>query len=268
MEVPSLGVKSGPQLLACATATATVDLSDIFDLHHSSWQCRILDPPSKAKDGTRILMGTSRVCYLLSHNGNSSLSCFNSLVLAMGLTLTCLPSVPQIGQDCLTSTPFYFLLLFHRHTSTLALHSWLLTIQVSVGLSLPQRSLPWPPYLRFLPKSSSHSVYFLYGTLLFSFSFFFGCIHGTQVFPGPGIKPLPQQRPEPQQWQCQILNPLSHTRTPFTALFLTKQKFSCFICVYILTLWSVNSVRPGTMSFDSLLQLQYLEQRWHVMRTQ
>ena len=32
-------------------------------------------------------------------------------------------------------------------------------------------------------------------------------------FPEPGIKPVPQ-RPEPLQWQCQILNLLSHRRTP------------------------------------------------------
>ena len=32
--------------------------------------------------------------------------------------------------------------------------------------------------------------------------------------PGPGIKPVPQQEPGPQQWQCQILNILSHQRTP------------------------------------------------------
>ena len=42
MEVPKLGVKSELQLLACATATGTPDLSYIYDLHHSSWQ--MLDP--------------------------------------------------------------------------------------------------------------------------------------------------------------------------------------------------------------------------------
>ena len=35
--------------------------SCICDLHHSSWQCRILDPLIKARDGTCVLMDTSRV---------------------------------------------------------------------------------------------------------------------------------------------------------------------------------------------------------------
>jgi len=35
----------------------------IFDLHHSSQQHQILNPLSKARDGTPVLMGTSWVCY-------------------------------------------------------------------------------------------------------------------------------------------------------------------------------------------------------------
>ena len=42
MEVPRLGVKSELQLPACATATATPDLSHLSDLHRSSQQQRIL----------------------------------------------------------------------------------------------------------------------------------------------------------------------------------------------------------------------------------
>ena len=59
MEVPRLGVELELQLPASATATATWDPSGICDLHHSSWQHRIPDPLSKARDQTRILMGTS-----------------------------------------------------------------------------------------------------------------------------------------------------------------------------------------------------------------
>ena len=73
MEVPRLGVKSELQLLAYATATAVRDLSCICNLHHGSRQCRILNPESKARDRTGILMDTSRVLNLLSHKGNSSL---------------------------------------------------------------------------------------------------------------------------------------------------------------------------------------------------
>ena len=50
MEVPQLGVESELQLLAYATASAPWDPSHIFDLHHSSWQCQILNPLSEARD--------------------------------------------------------------------------------------------------------------------------------------------------------------------------------------------------------------------------
>ena len=50
IEVPRLGVKSELELLAYTTATATPDPSCIFDLHHNSWQCQILNPLSEARD--------------------------------------------------------------------------------------------------------------------------------------------------------------------------------------------------------------------------
>ena len=40
------------------TATAMPDASHICNLHHSSWQRQILNPQSKARDGTHILMDT------------------------------------------------------------------------------------------------------------------------------------------------------------------------------------------------------------------
>ena len=58
MEVPRLGVKLELQLLAYTPTTAMWDLSCVWDLHHSSRQCRILNPLSKARDRTCILMGT------------------------------------------------------------------------------------------------------------------------------------------------------------------------------------------------------------------
>ena len=63
MEVPRLVVESELQLLACATATAIRDLSHVCDLHHSSRQHRILNPLSKARDRTQILMDTGWVHY-------------------------------------------------------------------------------------------------------------------------------------------------------------------------------------------------------------
>ena len=49
MEVPRLGVESKLQLLVYTTATATLDRSRVCDLHHSSWQHRILNPLSEAR---------------------------------------------------------------------------------------------------------------------------------------------------------------------------------------------------------------------------
>ena len=43
-KVPRLGIKLELQLPAYTTATATPDLSHIFDLHHSSQQHQILNP--------------------------------------------------------------------------------------------------------------------------------------------------------------------------------------------------------------------------------
>ena len=68
MEVPELGVKSELQLPAYTIATLA--LSHICDLHHSLQQCRILNPLSKARDLTLILMDTSQVLKPLSYNRN------------------------------------------------------------------------------------------------------------------------------------------------------------------------------------------------------
>ena len=56
-------VESDLKLVAYATATATPDLSHVCDLHHSSWQCRILNPLSEARDRTQVLMDPSPVNY-------------------------------------------------------------------------------------------------------------------------------------------------------------------------------------------------------------
>ena len=63
MEIPRLGVESELQLLAYATATATWDLSHVCDLCHSSKQHQILNPLSKARDQTCILVDTNLVHY-------------------------------------------------------------------------------------------------------------------------------------------------------------------------------------------------------------
>ena len=67
MEVPRLGVESELQLLVYTTAIATPGQSLLCDL----WQHWILNPLSEARDRTHILMDTSEILTLLSHNGNS-----------------------------------------------------------------------------------------------------------------------------------------------------------------------------------------------------
>ena len=62
MEVPRLGVQSELPLPAYATDIAMPDLSHICSLHHSSWQCQILNPLREARDRSHILMDTRQVC--------------------------------------------------------------------------------------------------------------------------------------------------------------------------------------------------------------
>ena len=52
MEGPRLGVEFELQVLAYTTTIATRNLSLVCNLHHSSWQHRILNPLSEARDRT------------------------------------------------------------------------------------------------------------------------------------------------------------------------------------------------------------------------
>ena len=72
MEVPRLGAKSElPLLPAYTTATATPNPSHIGDPHCSLQQHQILNPPSEARNRTRLLTDTSRVLHPLSHSRTS-----------------------------------------------------------------------------------------------------------------------------------------------------------------------------------------------------
>ena len=84
MEVPKLGVKLELQLLVKVTATATQDLSLFCGLHHSSQQCQILNPLSKARDQTRVLMDTNRVHYCCATIGTPA----TTLILKESRSLT------------------------------------------------------------------------------------------------------------------------------------------------------------------------------------
>ena len=48
---------------AYAMATAMPDPSHVYDLHHSSRQCQILNPLSEARDGNCNLMVSSWICF-------------------------------------------------------------------------------------------------------------------------------------------------------------------------------------------------------------
>ena len=56
MEVPWLAVELEQWPLAYATATATRDPGHVCDLHHSSWQCQVVNPLSQVRDGTCVLV--------------------------------------------------------------------------------------------------------------------------------------------------------------------------------------------------------------------
>ena len=57
-----------------ATSTATPDPSCICNLYHSSGQRQILNPLIEARGQTCVLMDTSQISFLLSHNGNSQIA--------------------------------------------------------------------------------------------------------------------------------------------------------------------------------------------------
>ena len=73
MEVSRLGVELELQLLAYTTPTATWDPSWVYNLYHSSRQCQILNPLSKARDQTHILMDTSQAHYCWTKTGTPGL---------------------------------------------------------------------------------------------------------------------------------------------------------------------------------------------------
>ena len=68
MEVPRLGVQSELQLLTYTADAATLDPSHVCNPHRSSQQLWICNPLSEARNRTCILMDTSWVLNLLSHD--------------------------------------------------------------------------------------------------------------------------------------------------------------------------------------------------------
>ena len=72
MEFPKLGVKSELQLLPYTIATAMPDLSFVCNPQHSSWQRRILNQLSKARDWTWNLIIPSQIHFRCATKGTPS----------------------------------------------------------------------------------------------------------------------------------------------------------------------------------------------------
>ena len=90
MEVGRLGVKLELQLLAYTMATAMLNPRCVCKLHHSSQQCKIPDPLSKARYWNYILMYTSWVNFRWTTMGNllcCNLQLWNTVLLAVVIML-------------------------------------------------------------------------------------------------------------------------------------------------------------------------------------
>ena len=77
MEVPRLGVESDCSCQPTPQPQATHNSRYICNLHHSSQQCRMLNPLRGARDGIRILMDASWVRFCWATTGTPELYTFN-----------------------------------------------------------------------------------------------------------------------------------------------------------------------------------------------
>ena len=129
MEVPRLRVESE---LTYTTATAMPDLSHVCELHHSSWQCWILNPLSEARDRTYILMDPGRIWFYHTTMGTPFFHIIFHHVSSQvtGYSFPCYTA----GSHCL-SVPnaivciYYPKLLVHPTPSNL-LHFWRIILMI------------------------------------------------------------------------------------------------------------------------------------------
>ena len=127
MDVPRLGVEWELQLLAYSTATATGDLSHVCDLPHSSWQCRIPNPLSKAKDQTCNLMLPSRIHFGCATMGTQRTDRFNRYIQKI-------PSKSSTAY--LLSKSIRICILLKRTCNSLQDGSHVRPLQVSITLTI------------------------------------------------------------------------------------------------------------------------------------
>ena len=95
---------------AYATATATWDPRHVCNVHHSSWQCRVLDAVSKVRDGTHILVDTNHIHFHSTTMETPDFTiigvCFHLFFLfQMYLECTVLVSLRQQNEVTFTLTP-------------------------------------------------------------------------------------------------------------------------------------------------------------------
>ena len=132
MEAPRPGVESKLQLPTYTIATATQDPSCICNLHHSSWQRPIPNPPSEARDRTCIPMDTSWVCYCRATTATSSFSIWRiSLFLV-------LPTYFHIYMYSFTY--IYFNIAFQSTPLFLTIHYEMLVLIFFLATPMPCRS--------------------------------------------------------------------------------------------------------------------------------
>ena len=109
MEVPMLGLQLELQLPAYATAT-TSDPSRICYLHHSSQQCLILNPLSKARDRTLNIMVPGQIRFHCATMGTPYLFIFKVSYLYINLRFY----RTVVAFDSIDSALLLFLESFHK----------------------------------------------------------------------------------------------------------------------------------------------------------
>ena len=119
-----------PQRPADATATTTQDPSHVCDLHHTSQQCQILNPLSKAGDQTCVLVDTSLVHYCWAAVGTPHL-----YTVMIAICAYC---------EVITRSP----VSIHHHTYFQEFFSWHLQDLPYEWLSDTQYSTEWPCHTR------------------------------------------------------------------------------------------------------------------------
>ena len=116
MKVPRLGVELELQLPASTIDTAMPDPSHICILHCSLQQLQVFHALSEARDQTPILMDTSGVLNMLSHNGNSSFF----LIKLTWCTILCqFLLYSEVTQLCVCVYTFFFVCLLFSLKYTL-----------------------------------------------------------------------------------------------------------------------------------------------------